>query len=123
MCKGQLDRGAKREITVEWTQTLEASDGYLTDFEGSSNKQTHGCIEINVVETDQGTIDASGAFYYGWIFIMPRGVLDVIGESGDDDGVVTRTMRLMAKTPTTADETSTDVVQVFTYNAQTGYAA
>jgi len=31
-------------------------------------------------------------------------------------------MRLMAKTPTSADEGSTDVVQSYVYNAQTDYA-
>jgi len=121
MCKGQLHRGAKREVTVEWVQTFEA-DGYLTDFEGTANVQEHSAIEINCKETAQGVIATSGAMYYGFIFILPRANLDVIGEAGDDDGIVTRSLKLTAKTPTAADEGSTDVVQWFTYNGQADYA-
>lgn len=121
LCKGQLQRGSKREITVEWTQTFEA-DTDLTTFLGTNNKQTHMAIEIDHKETAQGVIASTGAMYYGFNIIVPRGVLDVIGSSADDDGVITRSLKLIAKTPTSSDENSVDVVQIYTYTAQAAYA-
>ena len=120
LCKGQFHRGAQREISVEWTQTFEA-DGYLTDFLGTNNKQEHCAFEWNIKETGQGVL-ASGNYYYGMIFILSRGVLDVIGEAADDDGILTRNLRLIAKTPTSADEGTTDVCQAYVYNVQAAYA-
>jgi len=121
LCKGQLQRGAKREISVEWTQTFEA-DTDLTTFLGSNNVQTHMAIEIDHKETAQGVIAATGAMFYGFNLILPRGVLDVVGSSADDDGILTRSLKLIAKTPTSADENSTDVIQLYVYTAQAAYA-
>ena len=123
LAKGQLDRGAKREITATFDMTFE-DDQELTDFLGTLNVQEHIALEINQVETAQGVIDTGGGgvFLFGFVLIIPRAVYETIGESTDDEDVITRTFTLRAKTPTSADENTTDVIQIWTYNAQAAYA-
>lgn len=123
LCRGQAQRGATREVTAEWTQTFEA-DTDLTTFEGTNNKQEHMALEVVQYESAQGVIAGGGAMYYGFNIIIPRGNLDVIGSSADDDGVVTRNLKLIAKTPTNADEgagSASKPVMVHVYTAQTAY--
>jgi hypothetical protein len=120
LARGQLERGAQREITAEFPMTFE-DDQELTDFLGTDNVQEHIALEINQVETAQGVIAATGAMYFGFVLIVPRMNYEPIGEAADDDGVITRNLRLKAKTPTAADENSTEVIEIYTYNAQAAY--
>jgi len=122
MCKGQLHRGAKREITVEWTQNFE-SDAIYDYFIGASNVTSHVAFEWNLVETAQGVIGSGGAMYFGFIFMMPRGNLEPVGAASDNDGVLTRSYKLTAKTPTTAADSETNPVLAYVYTAQAGYAS
>jgi len=123
-CRGQLHRGAKREVTAEWTQTFESDALSYTLFEGSSNVQTHVALEVNQKETAQGVI--AGTTYYGFIAIIPRAVFEVLGSSADDVGVITRNLKLIAKTPTTADEgagAASQPIQLYVYNGQATFMA
>ena len=122
LCKGQLHRGAKREITVEWTQNFE-TDAIYDYFIGASNVTSHVAFEWNLKETAQGVIGSGGAMYPGFIFIMPRGALEPVGAASDNDGVLTRSYKLVAKTPTTAADSETNPALAYVYTAQAGYAA
>ena len=121
LARGQLERGAVREITASFSMTFE-DDQELTDFIGTNNVQEHIALEINQKETAQAVIDAGGAMFFGFIIIIPRGNYEPIAEAGDDDGVIVRNLTLKAKTPTSADENATDVIQIYVYNAQAAYA-
>ena len=63
--------------------------------------------------------------FFGFSLIITRGNLDTIGASSDDDGVITRNLKLIAKTPTNADEgagSASKPVMVHVYTAQAAYA-
>lgn len=121
LARGQLTRGARREISVDFTMTFESAQEE-TDFLGSSNMQTHMALEVHNKETAQGVIASTGAMFYGGIVVLPRFVYDTIGSSADSDGVITRSLKGIVKTPTSADEGSTDPIQIYSFTAQTGYA-
>jgi hypothetical protein len=116
-CRGQLDRGAKREMSVTFPLTFEAATE-----ETNFLAQTHYAVELNCKATSLGVIATTGAMYYGGIIILSRAVLDTIGEAGDDDGIKTRTLKFIPKEPTAADENTTEPVFIYAYNAQAAFA-
>lgn len=118
--RGQLERGAVRPIDVEWTMYFE-DDAELNDFIGSNYLQTHVAMEVNCTMDELAAIDG-GNYYQGFVFQIPRLTLDPIGAAGDDDGVKTRTIRGMVKTPTSSEDGSAEPFIGYTYNAQAGYA-
>ena len=123
LARGELLRGARREITADLSGVSFESDEFEDYFLGTSNTQAHMALEINNRNTLAGVIADGGTFFFSGVIVIPRMTFDPMGSSGDDEGVITRDLKLTALNPTSAADGTDDVIQIYVQNTETAYMA
>ena len=123
LCRGELLRGAVRPITADLSGVSFESDEFEDYFLGTSNTQAHMALEINNRNTLAGVIADGGTFFFSGVIVIPRMTFDPMGSSGDDEGVITRDLKLTALNPTSAADGTDDVIQIYVQNTETAYMA
>ena len=122
LARGELLRGAQREMTAELSGVTFESDEFEDFFLGATATalQPHMALEIHNFNDDYGAIATS--WFYTMAIIFPRMTLDPIGGSGDDDGIITRDLKLTALTPTAAADGTADPIQFYVTDSIAAYA-
>ena len=123
LARGELLRGARREITAELSSASFESDEFEDFFLGTDNTQSHMALELNNRNTLAGLIDSGGTFFVSGVIVIPRMTFDPMGSSGDDEGVITRDLKLTALNPTSAADGTADVIQIYVQNTEVAYMA
>lgn len=120
--RGELLRGAEREMTAELNGVTFESDEFEDYFLGASSTaiQPHMALEIHNYNDDYGAIATS--WFYTMVIIFPRMTLDPMGTSGDDDGIITRNLKLTALTPVSASDGTSDPIQLYVRDGIAAYA-
>lgn len=115
--RGELLRGAKREMTATLSGVTFEDVVHMTNFLGAASTaiQPHLSLEISNYNEDYGAI--ATALYYTMSIIFPRMTLDPHGASGDDDGITTRDLKLTALTPVSTPDGTDDPIQFYVRNA------
>ena len=122
LARGELLRGAKREMTVELSGVTFESDEFEDFFLGATATaiQPHMAVEIHNFNDDYGVIVTS--WFYTMAIIFPRMTLDPLGAASEDDGIITRDLKLTALTPVSGDDGTSDPIQFYTRDSIAAYA-
>ncbi len=122
LARGELLRGARREMTAELSGCTFESDEFEDFMLGATATgiQPHMAIEISNFDASSGVI--STTWYYTMSIIFPRMTLDPMGSSSEDDGVITRDLKLTALTPVSGTDGTADPIQFYVRNKTAAYA-
>lgn len=120
--RGECLRGARREMTATLSGVTFEDVVHMTNFLGAATTaiQPHLSLEISNYNENYGVI--ANALYYTMSIIFPRMTLDPHGASGDDDGIITRDLKLTALTPVVGTDGTADPIQFYVRDEIPEYA-
>lgn len=120
--RGECLRGATRTIEATLSGVTFESDEFEDYFLGATATaiQPHMALEISNFSEDYGVIATS--WFYTMSMIFPRMTLDPIGPSSDDDGIITRDLKLTTLTPVAGTDGTADPIQFYVRDGIAAYA-
>ena len=119
LARGELLRGARREMTAELSGVTFESDEFEDYFLGATATAVQPYMALEIANFDVSSGLISTTWYYTMAMIFPRMALDPMGSSSEDDGVITRDLKLTALTPVV--EGVTDPIQFYVRNQEAAY--